>query len=193
MKRRIPSLWLIVMMISIGVISRFMPHWHNFTAVGAMGIFGAAYLDKKIWGYLSVLIILFSSDLLLNNLVYGHYFDHFVLFNQNSIWVYSGFLVMVLLGHILLKKIRISNLLVVSISGSVLFFLLTNFGVWAQGVLYPKTWAGLMLSYASGLPYFLNTLISNVMYCCLFFGLYEFYTKGSIKSLFQFILIGRDS
>jgi hypothetical protein len=186
MKRQIPTIWLVAGMIAIGISSRLLPHWHNFTAVGAMGIFGAAYLSKKIWSYLTVIIILFSSNLILDNLVYSHYFEHFVWFTQSSIWVYAGFLIMVLLGHILLKKVRISNLLIVSIFGSVLFFLVTNFGVWMQGTLYPKTGSGLLISYTAGLPFLPNTLIANVMYCCLFFGLYEYYTKGSLKPMFRF-------
>ncbi|MBI2443285.1 MAG: hypothetical protein HYV40_05260 [Candidatus Levybacteria bacterium] len=62
---------------------------------------------------------------------------------------------------------------------SVLFFLITNFGVWLMGTLYSRTLEGLLQSYIMGLPFFRNTLIGDFLYVGVLFGGY---------ALFQMIL-----
>jgi len=52
----------------------------------------------------------------------------------------------------------------------VLFFVLTNFGVWALGALYPKTLTGLTECYVVAIPFFRNALLSDLFYSALLFG-----------------------
>ena len=59
---------------------------------------------------------------------------------------------------------------VASLSGSTLFFLLSNFGVWLEGWLYPRTWEGLVTCYVAGLPFYRNQLLGDLGYTALFFG-----------------------
>jgi hypothetical protein len=64
---------------------------------------------------------------------------------------------------------------------SVIFFLVSNFGVWAQGQLYPDTWAGLTLCYQMALTFFRNTFIGDALYATLLFGAYALAEAGSSR------------
>jgi len=65
-------------------------------------------------------------------------------------------------------------MLVLSIAAAVIFFLLTNFGMWSQGIMYPDTAAGLLAAYTAGLPFLLNSIAGNIFFVAVFFGAYHF-------------------
>jgi len=59
---------------------------------------------------------------------------------------------------------------IAALASSVLFFLVTNLGVWVTGTLYPKSWAGLAAAYLAALPFFRNTVLGDLSYVALLFG-----------------------
>lgn len=167
----------IAFMILLAVSTRFFsfmnPALSNFTAVGAMGLFGAAYFRNKIWAFIVPFLAMFLSDLILNNVFYAQYYDGFTLFSPGAIYTYGGFLAIVLIGLALLRKVSSTNVVGASVLAAFAFFLISNFGVWAGGTMYPKTMAGLGACYTAGLPFLKNTLISNLVYAGILFGVYE--------------------
>ncbi len=168
---------IIVAMILIAAATRFMPHPPNFTALGAMGLFGGAYFSKKYLAFIVPFAALWMSDLVLNNIFYAQYYDHFVWFTTGSIWIYMAFAAIVLLGMGLLKKVNLQTVVGTSILASTIFFILTNFGVWASGTMYPMNLAGLGACFAAGIPFFPNTLMGDLLFSGLLFGSYEFFMK----------------
>jgi hypothetical protein len=165
---------IVVTMIVIAASTRFLPHPPNVTAMGAMGLFGAAYFTKKQWAFIVPFVAFFLSDLILNNVVYAQYYEGFVWMAPGAYWTYIGFAGIVLLGMGWLKKVKPLRLLGASISASLVFYLVSNFGVWASGTMYPLTGTGLMASYAAGLPFLPNTLVGDLLYSGILFGIYEF-------------------
>lgn len=169
---RIGVLFLIIL---VAAASRLLPHPHNVTPVGALGLFGAAYFSRKYLAFLAPFAAMWLSDLLLNNLVYARMYpdlyEGFAWFGNP--WVYLSFGLIVLLGFGLLRKIKWSTLLGASLSASILFFLITNFGTWLSTPLYPKTAAGLISCYAMGIPFFWNTLLGDLFFTGLLFGAFE--------------------
>ena len=78
------------------------------------------------------------------------------------------------MGTFLLKKVSVGRIIAGSLGASVLFFLLTNFAVWAGNtVTYPMTLGGLLLCYEAALPFFTNTVAGDLVYCGVMFGAYE--------------------
>ena len=59
-----------------------------------------------------------------------------------------------------------------TLSGSVLFYLITNYAVWQFTPMYTKTFAGLIQSYIMALPFFRNSLVGNLFYTAVFFSIY---------------------
>jgi hypothetical protein len=167
---------LIAIMIFLAALTRLIPHYPNFTAVGAIALFGGAYLSRK-WALLIPLAALFVSDLFLNNLVYAQVYPEnysgFMFFDADSIWIYGAFILIVLLGYRFIKRIKIVTIAATTVSASALFFIVTNFGVWAGSMMYPKSFAGLMACYQAAVPFFWNTFAGDVFFVAVLFGGYE--------------------
>jgi hypothetical protein len=160
--------------ILLAAMSRLVPHPANFAPIGGMALFGAAYYSKRYWVFIIPIVSMWLADLVLNNVVYAQYFDHFVWFYQGCYWTYGAFILIGLIGIVTLKKIRIQNLILASLLASIVFFLLSNFGVWASTNMYPKNFGGLIACYAAGLPFFKNTIIGDLVYTGVLFGAFEF-------------------
>lgn len=158
-------------LILLAAFTRLIPHAPNFTAVGAMALFGGAYFSRKSWALLVPLLALWLSDILLNNLIYREYYPTFSL--AVNPWTYGTFALLVGLGAIALKKVTTRSVVVTSLTASVIFFLISNFSVWLGSSAYPQNATGLLLCYLAGEPFFWNTLLGDLFYCGLLFGSYE--------------------
>ena len=84
-------------------------------------------------------------------------------------WRWYG--AMLWLGTGLSKNAKAWRIGAAALSGSVSFFLISNFGVWAAYATYPKTWAGLMTCYAAGVPFFRRGLAGDLLFSAVLFGL----------------------
>jgi hypothetical protein len=116
--------------------------------------------------------------------------DIFIGYYQFSLMavVYGSFLLCVLLGFWLKKNKKWYTIGGSAILGAVLFFLITNFAVWALTPWYQKTFFGLFQCYLMALPFFKNTLLGDLFYVTLFFGAYET-VKVWIRKRFKIIEI----
>lgn len=159
--------------ILLAALSRLIPHPANFAPIGGMALFGAAYFTKRYWAFVIPIVSMWISDLVLNNTVYAQYFDHFTWFYSGSLFTYGAFALIVLFGMLTLKKVRLSNLIVSALGASVIFFMISNFGVWFSGTMYPKDFGGLMACYTAGIPFFRNTLLGDLVYSGILFGVFE--------------------
>jgi len=161
---------LIPALLIVGVLTRIFPHWPNFTAVGAIAIFGAAAYRNRWWAYLMPLAILLLSDLWINNVIYGAHYEGFQWFTPGFIFIYGGFLATAILARKYVRNYRIGPILGMSLGSALIFFLLTNFGVWLSAGMYPLNLSGLLMAYAAGLPFLATMAAANVFYGALFFG-----------------------
>jgi hypothetical protein len=164
----------ITLLILFAAFSRLIPHPPNFAPIGAMALFGAAYFSQRYLAFLIPIFSMWLSDLVLNNVLYGQYFDHFVWFYDGFYWTYGAFLIIGLVGFVLLKRVKPQRLIVASLMASVLFFLISNFGVWASGTMYSHSFSGLISCYTAGILFFKNTLLGDLVYCGVLFGVFEF-------------------
>jgi len=162
---------LIVSMILMAALSRLLPHPPNFTPIGGMALFGAAYFGKKYWAILVPLIALWISDLVLNNVIYGAYFDGFSWMGLPM--VYAAFILIALMAGTVIKKIKPKNLLVASLLASTIFFVVTNLGAWWMNPMYPKSALGIVEAYVAGLPFFVNTIAGDLFFTGVLFGSFE--------------------
>ncbi len=159
-----------VLIVISGVLARLLPHHPNIVPIAALCLFGGAYLPKK-FAFLP-LLVLFVSD----------YFIGF--YGIDMLYVYGSFALTGFIGLWLRKNKRVKWVLGSSILSSVLFFIITNFGVWAP----PNNWYshslnGLIQSYTMALPFFRNSLIGDVGYTIILFGGYELLQKFACKYL----------
>ena len=139
--------------------SRFIPHPPNFTSLLALSFYVPALLGVR---YLPSLVLSF----IITDLIIG--FHGVTLFTWGSV-ILIGFLSKFFILNI---TTRISGALI----GALLFFLITNFGVWSLGS-YGYTFEGLILCYTLAIPFFAYTLISTLLFSSIIEGLYSIYRK----------------
>ena len=156
-----PKLFTIGGMILAAAIIRLLPHPPNFTPIFTMALFGGAYLSKKKLAFLLPLAAMLISDL-------------FIGFHSSMLVVYGSIAIITSLGFLLENRVRPSTIIGASLLGSLIFYLISNFAVWATSGMYPPTPSGLVSSYVAALPFFKNSLISGLFYSALMFGSFEF-------------------
>ena len=144
-------------MIVLAAVSRLLPHPPNFTPIAALALFGGAYLADRRLAFLVPLAAMFASDLVLG-------------LHRLMPVVYGCFAVMVCVGGWLRTRRRVLPVAGATLAGSILFFVSTNFGVWAVGTLYPKTVQGLIECYGAAIPFFRNTFLGDAFYAAVLFG-----------------------
>lgn len=148
---------LIIGIILLAVLSRLLPHPPNVAPISAIALFGTATLTG-FTGVVIPLFIMFISDLFLG-------------FHKTMPFVYGSFFLIGFLGLMLRKKISFKNITLVTVTSSLLFFLITNFGVWLTSSMYSHTVQGLIQAYIMGIPFLRNTLVGDLSYSyALFYG-----------------------
>lgn len=167
------SIYILGGFILFAVLSRLLPHAYNFTPIGAIALFGAAYFSDKKWALIVPLAALWLSDLYLNNIVYTAYFDGLTWLTGGFLYLYGSVVMIVLLGYVLLKKVTFGRVLGGALGASVIFYVISNFGVWVTSPMYPPTLEGLITCYIAAIPFFHYTIAGNVIYSALLFGGYE--------------------
>lgn len=175
MKKNNFSFGIALVLILVAITSRFLPHPPNFTAVGAVALFGGAFFSNNRFTWLIPFVALLISDVILNTFVYH------IDFSWYSLGTYLAFGIIYLLGNSI-KKISVTNVLLGSFLASFLFFVVTNTFSWITFDFYTKDLTGLLSSYAAGLPFFWNTVVGDLFYVTVLFGSYIFLTKKVFKT-----------
>ena len=155
-----PKFWIITLMIFAAAFVRLIPHPPNFAPIAAMALFGGAYFSKKWAAFLVPIAAMFITDLILGI--------------HSTMWaVYLSFAVIVIIGMVMIKQKKISNIFFASVASSVVFFIITNFGAWVSSPFYEKTLTGLAACYTAAIPFFHQTLLSDLFFVGILFGLYH--------------------
>jgi hypothetical protein len=137
--------------------SRFIPHPPNFTSLVALSFyipaaFGIRYIP-------AVLASFIFTDLIIG-------FHSLIIFTLGSV-IFIGLISRYFNQSILFR-------LVGALSGAVIFYIFTNFGVWLNGS-YGYSINGLITCYTLALPFFGYTLISTLVFSVTIETIYKFY------------------
>jgi len=149
-------------LIALATLCRLIPHPPNFTPVLAVALFGGAMLPRRI--ALAVpLVAMAVSDVALG---YPFGWMHLV--------VYGCFLAGVGLGRLLGVRSTWRRRIPAALTGSVIFFVVTNFAVWLDpSSFYERTFEGLVGCYVMALPFFRNSLLGDLFWSVSLFGLHD--------------------
>ena len=146
-----------ISLILILAFARLIPHPPNFTPIIAVALI-SGYFFKNI--NLSLLILLVA--MLLSDLFIGFY--------ENMIFVYASLLLITFVFHKISKKINFKNLFIYCFAGSLIFFIVSNLGVWALGspgvldLAYERNLSGFVECYILAIPSFGNTFLSTLIF-----------------------------
>jgi hypothetical protein len=154
-------LMLLAAIIGAAALARVLPHPVNVTPVAAIALFAGATLPRGFLAFLIPLAAMFVADLIIG-------------FHSTMLFVYAGMVITVALGMLLQNKQRPLNIAGASLVSSVVFFILTNFGVWMMQDIYPHDASGLLQSYVAALPFFTNSILGDLGFAALLFGVFSF-------------------
>lgn len=166
--------WIFALLL-LGVSTRFATYLiedypQNFTALGAVALFGAASFRTMKWGLLAPMFALLLSDVVYELVQPGYGF-----YGATQFVVYGAFALMAWVGRGLSSG-SMDRRTPLHIGGralmaSSLFFVITNFSVWLTSGLYAKSFAGLMQCYWAALPFFRHQLLGTLFFTAVLFGL----------------------
>jgi hypothetical protein len=152
-----PRPLVLIALVLAAAASRLVPHPWNLTSITAVALFGGAtFTDRR----LAIGVPL--AALVLSDLILGFYHGMAV--------VYLSFVLVAGIGVWLSARRRPALIVAATLASSILFFITTNFGVWAFGPLYPHTLAGLETCYVAAIPFFRNSLEGDALYSLILFG-----------------------
>ena len=178
-----PRFLFISIAIVVAALSRLLPHPFNFTPIGAMALFGGTCFANKKIAFVFPLFAMFISDALLE-LFFGYGFHNTI------IYVYASFVLITCLGIVIGNNVRTGKIIAASLISSILFFLITNFGVWAAGG-FENGFSGLIATYLLGIPFynhelfgsfFFNTIAGDLFWNGILFGSFYF-AKAKFSAL----------
>ena len=133
----------------------------NFSPVAALSLFGAAYLKDKKFAFFVPVVIMFLSDCVLG-------------FHKTMFFTYGSFALISFVGFSIFEnKISTARVLVASLSASLIFFVVTNFGVWLMENMYPKNMSGLVDCYVAAVPFLRGSLLGDLIFSAVLFGAFE--------------------
>ncbi|HEY0067282.1 MAG TPA: DUF6580 family putative transport protein [Flavisolibacter sp.] len=171
-------LFAFALLIVVGSVFRLL----GFAPQIAMAVFGGAMIADKKLAFALPLLSMFLSDVL------------YEVLYQQGYFAYGGFYEGQLANYILIAALTLVGFMVkgwnwgriglATLIAPTVFFLASNFAVWAGGGGYQhaKTYNGLMLCYADALPFYRSSLISTAVFSIILFGGYYLIERYVLQS-----------
>jgi hypothetical protein len=140
-----------------------LPHAWHFTPVAAsLLFFGARGSRRQMW---IPLVLFAATDIILTKFIYAY------ALSWDTLVTFAWYAAILWLGTNLREKSGPARVIGAALASSVSFFLISNFAVWAVwSQMYPRTFNGLMMSYAAGIPFFRGTVESDLFFSIAMFG-----------------------
>ncbi len=158
------SLGLAFGIVIMAIISRFIPHPANWTALGALALWSSSLFRDRTVAWILPLAVLFLTDLVLG-------------FYPNIIWTYAALAAMTAVGTLIKPEIAVWRFAVGSLAASLLFFLISNFGVWASSGLYSRDIFGLERCFLAAVPFFSNQVAGDLLYGAVVAGSFAIFMR----------------
>ncbi|MBX3239377.1 MAG: hypothetical protein KIT80_19000 [Chitinophagaceae bacterium] len=164
---------LLTILIVVAALYRIVPgRPYGFAPQIAIALFAGTMVKDRKWAFALPILSMFLSDLIYEVLyrsgvspIQGFYEGQFTNYILFALLTFIGFAI---------KKISVLGVMLASLVGPTIYFLLSNSLVWLNGtgLQRPKTWEGLMMTLADGLPFYRNSLYGTLFFSALLFGIY---------------------
>ena len=143
--------------------SRFIPHPWNFTSLLALSFYVPAIFGLR---YIPLLILSFAIT------------DFVIGYHSLTHWTWGSVL---LIGFLpIYFKNNIGLRIPGALTGAVIFFLITNFGVWSTGS-YGYSIEGLITCYTLAIPFFTSSLVSTLLFSLIIESVLHLYKNKFVK------------
>src|ERR1051326_1263170 len=137
----------LIIVCMLAAFSRLLPHPYNISAIGAIALFSGAFIANRRWGFIIPLAAVVLSDFFLE-------LQHPGLgFYPEQGYVYAAYLLVACVGWFIRKRQSLLNVVFASLTGSLVFFLVSNFGSWLYITSYSRDFSGLLDAYIAAIPF----------------------------------------
>jgi len=161
----------LITIIFAAAFSRVIPHMPNFSPMDAITLFAAAHFAHRWQAFVIPFAAMWLSSLFIDNVIYASYHKSFVWMYPGFHWQYLGYAFIAILGLSIFRKgISVLKIAGAGLSAGLIFFLVSNFGVWMRDALYTKDLAGLIACYTAAIPFYRGTLFGDIFYTTVLFG-----------------------
>lgn len=170
----------VFLLVVLAAFCRLLPHPVNFSPLAAIALFSGYQLRGRGLAYAFAFFALLLTDCFLG-------------FHNTMLFVYFGFGLSVAIGSWIEFRIgsgkreqkmdqqgrgqKLLHLVGGTALSSLLFFLVSNFGVWFVGELYPRTWNGLVECFTMALPFYQNTVAGDFIFVAVIFSVWALLEK----------------
>ena len=195
MKNKI--LFFIISSVAIATVSRLLPHPLNIAPMIGITLFSAAYLPKRWMGFVLPIGCWFISDIFVNIFKESAATSGISYFiTPTALGVYTSLIFVFLLGNLLRSGVRIPKLIGITLTSSIVFYIITNSFCFFEGDLYGPGISGYLKCLAAGLPFykndygtlfgsfFLNGIMGDLFYVTVLFGSYYLVNRRSLQPAF---------
>lgn len=139
----------------------------NFSAVGAIALFGGAYFNNSIKAFSFPLLVLLLSDIFITNVSgYGFFYGGWY-------WTYIAFILMVLVSKLVINKVNVQNTVIAGVVAVIVHWIVSDISAMYVPGLYPPTLAGFGACLIAAIPYELKFLYGTAIYGVVMFGAFE--------------------
>lgn len=183
MKQNKTLIYTFLALIVVGALYRLVPNRpENFAPMWAMGLFAGSLIKERKYAFAVPLLSMFISDILYHLLYingigitpgfYGGQWINYLLFAGLTV---VGFYI---------NAAKASHIIAGSFASPTLYFIVSNFLVWLKGGGWghPKTWEGLLLTYADGVPFYQNSIYATLVFSAVLFGGYALVRQSRVKT-----------
>lgn len=187
----------IISSVVIATLSRLLPHPLNIAPLIGITLFSAAYMPKRWMGFVLPIGCWFISDVFVNIFRESATTSGIAYFiTPTALGVYTSLIFVFLLGSLLRSGVKLPKLIGITLSSSILFYIITNSFCFFEGNLYGPGLAGYFKCLAAGLPFykndygtlfgsfFLNGIMGDLFYVSALFGSYYLVNRRSLKPAF---------
>jgi len=186
--------WFVIIAITVAAVSRLLPHPWNFTPMTGITLLGACYLGNRFFSFLVPFLAWMVSDLLVNWLVQAHFLptgNYF--FSYTALGVYTSLFLIWMVGNVLRRNIRFSNVVLASLVSSLIFYVVSNSIDFINNPFYSQNFNGWVKCMTMALPFysndygiifgsfFLNGVMGDLFFCGALFGTYYWVNSRSLK------------
>ena len=166
------KIFIILLMTILLIVSRLITDIPNFTPTIALVIFTGYFIKNR---YIVLLIILISQGIS----------DFYIGLHDSMLFIYFSFLLIAFISPLVIKKLNLSSVITASLIGPVIFFIISNFGVWYSMNIYSNDMRGLIECYLAGVPFFDETLISTLLFSITIYVINKILLKNLINLSFS--------
>ena len=172
---------LLLIVILVSVIRAAAPYSENFkdianfSAVGAIAMFGAAYFKNPVKAFgLTLLVLLLSDIFIAQTSGYGFFYAGWY-------WTYIAFILMIAVSKVLLKKINVQNLAITAVVVILVHWVVSDISAMYIPGRYAPTLAGYWACLVAAIPFELRFVYGTLIYGAVMFGFMAWYPSLSFK------------